>query len=183
MERMEPKRQPTSPIPLIHTRNYANPSKSGGYYKQPSLEHLPGRSSIPNSLLLIDSKDKYHVREGFGASAPQKKKLEPPKLLAANAMFVEPYVEPPTPVEDAETQTEPQIFFKKEMESMNDYQEWISQKVDPITKKIRLALIQSKPEDIPEFLQAYMMSLINDTAPPSTIDRDDYRREQRNAHK
>ena len=141
-----------SPIPIIHKRSQSNISPSGGYYT-----HIPSSSSpspsatsssssshlnkysitkneIPDNLLLIDPRDKYIVKEGFGLTAPVRKIVNIPPLVAHNALFVKPPEPEPIPVEDREVQTEQPILFKREMDSLHDYQEWIAQNIDPLLK-------------------------------------------------
>jgi hypothetical protein len=128
-----------SPIPIVHKRSQANVSSSGGFYSQkPSVKYTPS-NQIPDGLLLIDSLDKHVISEGFGAGAPRKIAVMPP-LLAHNAQFVRPVDPEPIPVEHQEVQTEEPVLFKKELESLHEYQDWIVQNIDPLLKVCSFSL-------------------------------------------
>jgi hypothetical protein len=124
-----------SPIPIIHKRSQATISSSGGYYSNKSSSTLKySANEIPQGLLVIDPLEKYNYKEGFGLPAPGRKITQIPPLVAHNAQFVRPPEPQPIPVEHQETQTEEQVLYKKELESLHEYQEWIAQKIDPFLK-------------------------------------------------
>jgi hypothetical protein len=179
-----------SPIPIVHKRTQANLSSSGGYYAgKPNVKYTANQ--IPDGLLIIDSLDKHVISEGFGATGSRKIPTIPP-LLAHNSQFVRPVDPEPIPVEHQAVQTEEPVLFKKELESLHEYQEWISQNIDPLLKVVasppsshhhsqdlRLALIQNKPDDIGEFLRAYGHAMATKSDLPRTIERDEYMREHK----
>lgn len=124
-----------SPIPIVHKRSQAKISSSGGYYLQNSKLKPSSNESIPQGLLLINPIDKYsNFQEGFGAAPPTRKVIQIPPLVAHNAQFVHPPSPEPIPVEHQEVQTDEPVLFKKELESLHDYQDWISQQIDPLLK-------------------------------------------------
>jgi hypothetical protein len=129
-----------SPIPIVHKRSQATIPSSGGYYsKKSTLKY--SANEIPQGLLVIDPLEKYHYQEGFGLPAPGRKITQIPPLVAHNAQFVRPPEPEPIPVEHQETQTEEAPLYKKELESLHEYQEWIAQKVDPLLKVSNKTLI------------------------------------------
>lgn len=123
-----------SPIPIVHKRSQTKISSSGGYYSsnKPTLKY--SASEIPQGLLVIDPVEKYTTKEGFGLPPPGRKLTPIPPLVAHNAQFVRPPEPEPIPVEHQEVQTEEPILYKKELESLHEYQEWIAQKIDPLLK-------------------------------------------------
>lgn len=131
MER--PDSKTISTIPVVHRRLISNPKTTGGYYPERLAKSSTPNNQSPGTLLLIHSRDKYDTPEGFGATAPSRLSAPPP-LLAHNALFVSPPEPEAIPVEHREVQTSPPPLFKREMESLNDYQSWIGQNIDPILK-------------------------------------------------
>ena len=123
-----------SPIPLVHTRTAAAPSPSGGNYRRPGGLNVQSAPGIPGTLLLIKPKDRFHIEEGFGVTAPRQERSEPPPLRAQPPQFIEPDESPSVEMCDASTSTEIQILFKKEMDGLKSYQEWISNTVDPVIR-------------------------------------------------
>lgn len=136
-----------SPIPIVHKRSQATISTSGGYYLQKSKSKPLLSSSthdIPDGLLLMNPIDRYsNIQEGFGAAPPKRKMQQIPPLVAHNAQFVRPPEPEPIPVEHQEVQTEEPVLFKKELESLHDYQDWITQQIDPLLKVVDFNLFLS----------------------------------------
>ena len=77
---------------------------------------------------------RYDVKDGFGETGPQVIK-EFPRLLAAEHLFIPPPEPEVIPMIDEEIQSEP-MLFKKELESIQDYQEWLNGTVEPFLKVI-----------------------------------------------
>jgi hypothetical protein len=125
-----------SPIPVVHTRIASMPSSAGGnmagtLVRKSSARTTASDTGPPGTLLLIAPKDRFDVEEGFGVSAPKAREMRPPPLLALNAQFVKPYEPPPVQMDDEENNTETQLLFKKDLEGIKEYQEWIAKTVDP----------------------------------------------------
>lgn len=120
-----------SVTPLVHRRNHQATFTSGGYVNQKTLGHTPPSKEI-GSHLRIAPAAKYDVKEGFGETGP-KVVREFPRLLAPEHLFIPPPEPEVIQMNDAAVQCGP-VLFKKELESIQDYQTWLNDTVDPFLK-------------------------------------------------
>jgi hypothetical protein len=145
--------------PVVHRRNHQSTSTSGGFlgqrsrdtpYSHTSTSHPPSShtsasssyshtsasaSSGPKELgshLRIAPAARYDIKDGFGETGPQNIR-EFPRLLAAEHLFVPPPEPEVIQMDDEEVQCQP-LLFKKELESIQDYQNWLNDTVDPFLK-------------------------------------------------
>jgi hypothetical protein len=119
---------------MVHRRNQQTTSTSGGFINQ-KTHSLARESKEVGSHLRIAPSARYDVKDGFGEAGPQVVK-EFPRLLAADHLFVAPPEPEVIQMDDESVQCDP-LLFKKELESIQDYQDWLSDTVDPFLKVSR----------------------------------------------
>ena len=120
---------------MVHRRNHQSTATSGGFINQKTLGHSQAADSkAPGSHLRIAPATRYDVKDGFGEAGPRVAK-EFPRLLAAEHLFVPPPQPEVIQMDDEALQCEP-LLFKKELESIQDYQDWLNGSVDPFLKVV-----------------------------------------------
>lgn len=98
---------------------------------QKTQHNLPPTKEVGSHLRIAPS-TRYDVKDGFGEQGPKEIK-EFPRLLAAEHLFIPPPEPEVIQMDDEEVQCQP-LLFKKELESIQDYQEWLNTTVDPFLK-------------------------------------------------
>lgn len=98
---------------------------------QKTLHNLPPSREVGSHLRIAPS-TRYDVKDGFGETCPKEIKVFP-RLLAAEHLFVPPPEPEVIQMDDEEVQCQP-LLFKKELESIQDYQDWLNGTVDPFLK-------------------------------------------------
>lgn len=119
----------TSPIPFVHTHTKALPKSTGGFYYQQAKDSNVDLNASKSQLLLgAEKKLLEHRCEDKIELAKHK------AFIAHQAAFIPP--RPPTPIQkdDQSVQTENQVVLQRELDSLNDYQSWISGSIDPYLK-------------------------------------------------
>lgn len=162
--------------PIIHRRNHQATSTSGGYVNQKTLGHT-AQSKEVGSHLRIAPTARYDVKDGFGETGPQKIK-EFPRLLAAEHLFIPPPEPEVIQMDDVAVESQP-LLFKKELESIQDYQNWLNDTVDPFLKDLKMVILQGKPDSLHDYVLQYVNALETGGSKPTTIDRDEYEMAQK----